>query len=171
VDYVFAHGTWWRRDGTHSAPGWTGLSVHEAASLGLPSVAREETRVHVGSDPAPVPSPAAAAPAASSPADALTRIGPGAGPAGLDVGMPETLAAAIVYAWRTQEDPQALRALATTMLQGGYRLAADVLVARAEAKPKPPAPPASSGNAKALGIIAAAVGIVAGLASLKGGRA
>jgi hypothetical protein len=103
--------------------------------------------------------------------DGLPRIGPGGGPAGLDVGMPEALAAAIVYAWRTQEDPHALRQLATTMLEGSYRVAADVLLARAAAKPQPPATKSSSSGAKALGVVAAAVGIVAGLATLKGGRA
>jgi hypothetical protein len=105
--------------------------------------------------------------------DGLPRIGPGGGPAGLDVGMPEALAAAIVYAWRTQEDPHALRQLATTMLEGSYRVAADVLLARAAAKPQPPATKSSSSSsgAKALGVVAAAVGIVAGLASLKGSRA
>lgn len=121
--------------------------------------------------------PPAAAPAASPassppPADGLPRIGPGAGPAGLDPSMPDALAAAIVYAWRTQDDPALLRQLATTMLQGGYRIATDVLLARADARQKSrPAPPASShsSGAAALGVVAAAVGIVAGLASLRGG--
>jgi hypothetical protein len=121
----------------------------------------------------PAPAPVASSP---PPADGLPRIGPGTGPAGLDATIPDALASAIVYAWRTQEDPALLRQLATTMLQGGYRIATDVLVARADARAqaKPAAPPpatSSSSGAKALGVVAAAVGIIAGLASLRGERA
>lgn len=179
MDVVFAFDTWWRIDGTHSAPGWTGLSRAEAHRLGLPPRARDHTRIRVGEGPAapppatPSPSAATAAPASSPPlAEGLPRIGPGAGPAGLDATMPEALAAAIVYAWRTQEDPALLRQLATTMLQGGYRVATDVLVARADARQQAQPPkPAKSSGAKAIGLVAAAVGIVAGLASLRGERA
>jgi hypothetical protein len=58
-------------------------------------------------------------------------IGPGAGPLGLDVGIPQPIGASVYYAWADATDPSKLVALGATMRQGGYPIAADVLDQRA----------------------------------------
>jgi len=91
---------------------------------------------------------AAPAPSAAAPTSAPPVIGPGAGPMGLDPGIPQHLGAAVFRAWSTETDPAALRALAATLRMGGYPIAADVLDQQAlqvegPAQPQPPARPRS----------------------------
>lgn len=54
-------------------------------------------------------------------------IGPGLGPLGLDVGIPQPIGASVYYAWRDSNDPHELRELAATMRQGSFPIAASVL--------------------------------------------
>jgi len=58
-------------------------------------------------------------------------IGPGNGPLGLDVGIPQPIGASVYYAWADDTDPGKLQELAATMREGGYPIAADVLDQRA----------------------------------------
>lgn len=148
---------WLRGEGVHSgAP----TSIDQVSTLhAIFSIPLSIYRIADAWQLVPAPDPAAPP----------IIIGPGAGPLGLDVGIPQPIGASVYYAWEDETNPVKLEQLGATMRQGGYPIAADVLDQRAlevEGSQQATAQTAaSSRNAVAIagGVASLAIGILGAL--------